>query len=112
MFDDPQEAIAPGQTKDAFQVSPAWVGVTAPAHSAKPVAPLSPAESAAQAFKKTRALSAVLSKGNRPAAVVDGHLVYVGGSLEQARLVAVTERSAEFEIAGVRVRLFLPHANR
>ena len=61
----------------------------------------------AEAFKRDNYLEAVLTTGTRGCAVVNGQTYYLGDSLAGYRLVAVYERSAEFESHGIRLRLGL-----
>ncbi len=90
-------------TRNAFVPSPAWIpsglGTVQTDEQADRV----------REFTQQYHLEAVLLTGNRRCAVINGTTVYPGQMLDGYRLLSVRERSAEFEVDGVRVNLRLPH---
>lgn len=87
--------------RDAFSPSAQWFG-SIPGSGQTVSAPLNQAH---EAFKRQNHLEAVLVTGNQRCAVVNGQTIYIGQELQGYRLVAVHERSVEFESKGVRVLL-------
>jgi MSHA biogenesis protein MshK len=59
-----------------------------------PAAMLAPAAAASAPADAPQLQSVLLGNGRKPAAVISGQLVLLGGQLGDARLVRVTERSA------------------
>jgi hypothetical protein len=91
----------PGQVRDAFTPGPGWSSTA----SAKGGATDNQRRQAAEKFKSSHRLEAVLMTGNNHCAVIDGRTVYLGQTLDGYRLVAVHERSVVFQGDGVRVEL-------
>ncbi len=63
------------------------------------------ARRALEAFKRDSRLDAVLLTGSRSYAVVNGQTIYLGQHYKGLQLIAVHERSADFEANGFRVSL-------
>lgn len=59
-----------------------------------PAAMLAPASAASAPADAPQLQSVLLGKGRKPAAVISGQLVLLGGQLGDAKLVRVTERGA------------------
>lgn len=92
----PDDTLA---VRDAFQPAPSWAAPD-PGPDGGDTAAL-----AAEAFKRDHKLDAVLVTGDRRYAVVNGRTIYVGQTVQGYRLLAVRERSAEFQADGVHVSL-------
>lgn len=87
--------------RDAFSVPAPWREMD---QATGPTAEASASE-ALEKFQSQNRLDAVLVTGDKRCAVVNGQTLYIGQALLGYRLIAVHERSAEFESGGKRVLL-------
>ncbi len=94
-------AVNDDTRRDAFSVPTQWRDMV---QATSPAAEVSASESL-ETFQNQNRLDAVLVTGNKRCAVVNGQTLYIGQELRGYRLVAVHERSAEFESGGQRVLL-------
>jgi hypothetical protein len=87
-------------SRDAFVPPKGWLPKSGPNNEAV-------LSSAVESFKRDNRLDAVMLTGDRRCAVVSGRTVYLGQTLHGYRLIAVHERSAEFEVDGEIVTLVI-----
>jgi len=97
----PSAGTDPQQVRDAFKPGPGWAA--SPSDSGAVTD--NQARLAAQAFRSTHVLEAVLVSGDTRYAVIGGQTLSIGQELDGYRLVAVLERSAVFQVHGLRVEL-------
>lgn len=90
--------------RDVFVIPASW------RPTVKSLAAAPKAELLGEQFRKEHHLEAVVIDGKRGRAVVDGQLVPIGGAVAGFRLVAITQRSAEFVHGDEHVSLTLTDA--
>ncbi len=88
-------------SRDAFVVPAEWLA----SESDLSLQSSESARRALDAFKRDSRLDAVLVTGSHSYAVVNGQTIYLGQRYKGLQLVAVHERSADFEVNGFRVSL-------
>jgi len=80
------------EMRDAFQVSPAWIGPVRRAEEPSEAA-ISPVE----VFKRSHHLTGVMVGKSQSQAIVDGKSISIGQEVGDFRLIAVSHRLAVFE---------------
>jgi len=96
------------RSRDVFVPSPAWQGDFGRGGPVAMDAPPADAESALEAFRRTRQLGAIVDGGSEMGAIVDGQFVRVGQFLDGMRLVHISPDSATFQSSQGKVELRLP----
>ena len=87
--------------RDAFSIPPQWRAMDRAPGLAAGTRVIETPES----FQRQNRLDAVMVTGDQRCAVVNGQTLYIGQALQGYRLVAVHERTAEFEAGSFRVLL-------
>jgi hypothetical protein len=105
--------LNPANADSAFSVPPGWVKLK-PVTEATPQTPQPAApdraeldRGAADAFRQKHHLDAVMM-GKRATAMVDGHGVRIGQTLDKFELLSVTKTTATFGLRDARAELRLP----
>ncbi len=96
------------RSRDVFVPSPAWQGDFGRGGPAAMDAPPADAESALDAFRRTRQLGAIVDGGSEMGAIIDGQFVRVGQFLDGMKLVHISPDSATFQSSQGQVELRLP----